>query len=340
MVVIALSVLAFFLPSTSVPAKTVPAKSSEAGKDAPKKKAQKIRVPGKPSKKPPKRPSNEVEAKAVYCVDVSHKKTLLARNADKSMPIASLSKLVTALVTLDHMPLNRRVKVPENIDRVPKSVVGLKAGDQVTVGDLLHGLLIRSGNDCAETLASSFPGGKAACVKAMNRKVRQMGARHTVFYTPSGLDSKVTATNKGKKSLLVRSNVSTAREMALIARVAFSNKTIKSISRKKSHVIASAKQKHGYRVSTTNKLLRTNLPVVGGKTGYTNRAGHCLASAFTPGSNALLIVVLGSPDQFRDTRLVYKKALKKAQEYGKAAPRTPRRVPTPYPSPRVAFHHK
>jgi D-alanyl-D-alanine carboxypeptidase len=221
---------------------------------------------------------------------------------------------------------------------VPKSVVGLKAGDQITVRDLLHGILIRSGNDCAETLACAYPGGRTAFVKAMNRKVRRMGAKHTVFYTPSGLDSKVALTRKGKKSIHVRPNVSTAREMALIARLAFSNKTIRTISRKKSYVIASKKQKHGYRVSTTNKLLRTNLPVVVGKTGYTNRAGHCLASAFTPGSKVFLIVVLGSPDQFRDTRLVYRKALKKAREFDKAT--TTRRAQTNVPRPRLAFHHR
>lgn len=336
-IVIVLSLLTFFWPTVPALAKSKAPKSRQAIKSPPKKKNHTKQLRHKLNKKKHRRVSHGVEAKAVYCVDVKNKKILLARNADKSMPIASLTKLVTALVTLDHMPLGRKVKVPENIDRVPKSVVGLKAGDQVSVGDLLHGLLIRSGNDCAETLACAYPGGRTAFIKAMNRKVRGMGAKHTVFYTPSGLDSKVAATTKGKKSVHVRSNVSTAREMALIAKLAFSNKTIRSISRKKSHVIASTKLKHGYRVSTTNKLLRTNLPVIGGKTGYTNRAGHCLASAFTPGSRVFLIVVLGSPDHFRDTRLVYRKALKKAREHDK--PETRRAKPRTQ-GPRLAFHSK
>ena len=94
--------------------------------------------------------------------------------------------------------------------------------------------------------------------------------------------------------------------MAQIARIAFSNKTIRSISLKKSHIIASNMHKTGYHVKTTNKLLRDNLPLIGGKTGYTSRAGHCLASEFISGHDIVLIVVLGSPDHFRDTRLVYR----------------------------------
>jgi len=140
-----------------------------------------------------------------------------------------------------------------------------------------------------------------------------MGTRHTRFYTPSGLDKK-NETCEDDKEPEVDSNVSTAREIAGIARDAFSNSTIRSICRKKSHVMASCGDKKEYPVRTTNKLLRDNLPLIGGKTGYTSRAGHCLATAFTPGSNILLIVVLGSPDHFRDTRLAYHKALKEADK--------------------------
>jgi D-alanyl-D-alanine carboxypeptidase len=306
-----LGLQAFFWPATPSFAYKTHSTSRATYKKVAKKKVPKKRHKRKYRKKTSKRHSKRVEAKAVYCVDLKRKKTLLARNADKTLPIASLTKLVTALVTLERLPLKRKVTVPKNIRRVPKSVVGLRPGDRVSVRDLLHGLLIRSGNDCAETLASAYPGGRKAFIKAMNHKVRKMGTRHTRFYTPSGLDSKIARKINGKKSVHVRSNVSTAREMARITRIAFSNRTIRTICRKKSHVIASAKKKGGYRVRNTNKLLRSNLPLVGGKTGYTNRAGHCLASAFTPGRNVFLIVVLGSPDHFRDTRLVYRKALKK-----------------------------
>lgn len=265
--------------------------------------------------------SRTVQAKAVYCVDLNRHKPIVSRNADKRLPVASLTKLVTALVVLDHMRQNRirhnhAITVPDNIKKVPKSVVGLKPGDRVAVRDLLHGLLIGSGNDCAEALAQAFPGGRKAFIRAMNRKVRSLGTKHTVFYNPSGLDIKLAKSGKDHKSIRLRSNTSTAKEMAIIARAAFANETVRSICHKKSYVMHSSLRKQGYRVRTTNKLLRGNLPLIGGKTGYTARAGHCLASAFTPGRNAFLIVVLGSPDHFQDTRLLFKKALRETKKTG------------------------
>jgi D-alanyl-D-alanine carboxypeptidase len=273
------------------------------------------------SKKPAKKPAVKkvksqpaakgIQAKAVYCVNLRGNQTLMERNADKQLPVASLTKLVTALVTLDSMKLDQKVTVPEHIKKIPKTVVGLKPGDTFTVRDLLHGLLIGSANDCAETLACAYPGGRAKFIAAMNKKVRSMGMRNTHFYTPSGLDRKNDTSDDDKKPE-VDSNVSTAREIAGIAKEAFSNATVRAICLKKSHVMASCCGNKEYAVRTTNKLLRDNLPLVGGKTGFTAKAGHCLASEFTPGRNIFLIVVLGSPDHFRDTRLVYHKALKEA----------------------------
>jgi D-alanyl-D-alanine carboxypeptidase len=267
-----------------------------------------------------------VEAKAVYCVNLRGNQTLLSRNADQQLPVASLTKLVTALVALDQLPLDRKVTVPDHIKTIPKSVVGLKAGDSLSVMDLLHGLLIGSGNDCAETLACAVPGGSKTFIAAMNKKVKSMGAQRTVFYTPSGLDQKTPNTKEGKITVDVDSNVSTAREIATIAGTAFSNPTIRSICLKKNHVLASSSKSGGYSVKNTNKLLRDNLPLIGGKTGFTARAGHCLATEFTPGRNIFLIVVLGSPDHFRDTRLVYHKALKETNRIKLSPTTTPPRL--------------
>ncbi len=248
-----------------------------------------------------------VQAKAVYCVNLRSNETLLARNPDQQLPVASLTKLVTAMVTLDKFKPDQKVSVPDHIKSIPKSVVGLKAGDKVSIEDLLHGLLIGSGNDCAETLACSYPGGRTRFISAMNQKVRAMGMKRTKFYTPSGLDHK---TWTDDDTCDVDSNVSTAREIAGIAKEAFENPTIRRISQKKHFTMASSIDKDGYQVRTTNKLLRDKLPLVGGKTGFTSRAGHCLATEFRPGKNVFVIVVLGSPDHFGDTRLVYNKALK------------------------------
>ncbi len=251
-----------------------------------------------------------VQAKAAYCVNLANNETLISKNADERLPIASLTKLVTALVTLDHMPLDKEITIPDDIKKVPKSVVGLKPGDTLTVRDLLHGMLISSGNDCAESLACAFPGGKDKFIEALNAKARSLGISNTKFFTPSGLDKKIGNANCAEKEPEIEANVSTAREIATIARIAFSNKVIRSICRKKSYVITSTLNPKGYPIRSTNKLLRDNLPVVSGKTGFTVRAGHCLASEFSPGKDLFVIVVLGSPNHFRDTRLLYLKALK------------------------------
>lgn len=282
-----------------------------------KKKIQKKKV----EKKKTRPASRGVEAKAGYCVNLAANQTLWARDPDRQLPIASLTKLVTALVALEHMPMAQKLTVPDHIKKIPKSVVGLKPGDTVSVGDLLHGLLIGSGNDCAETLACGFPGGSQAFVAAMNKKVWSLGTRKTIFYTASGLDRKTgngkdgkdsKDAKEGKESEDVESNLSTAREIARIAQIAFGNSTVREICGKRNHVLASSIEKSGYAVRTTNKLLRDNLPLIGGKTGFTAKAGHCLATEFRPGRNIFLIVVLGSPDHFKDTRLVYRKALEEA----------------------------
>ena len=289
------------------------------------KRVMKRRSAKKFDKKKAKQPPKGIQAKAFYCENLASNRTLLARAPDKQLPIASLTKLVTALVTLDKMSLNQKVTIPDDIKSVPKSVVGLKAGDHVTVEDLLHGLLMNSGNDCAEALARAYPGGRDKFIEMMDAKVRSLGTRSTRFYTPSGLDQKVEHPTEGKKMGDVASNVSTAREIAEIARAAFSNRIIREICQKRTYVMASAIEKNGYAVKNTNKLLRDDLPLVGGKTGYTAKAGHCLATAFTPGRNIFMIVVLGSPDHFRDTRLVYRKALKEARRI-QLPVRSPRRV--------------
>ncbi|MGC8906663.1 MAG: D-alanyl-D-alanine carboxypeptidase family protein [Desulfomonilaceae bacterium] len=253
-----------------------------------------------------------IHAKAFYCVDPLTNRIILERNADEQLPVASLTKLVTAMVILEHLPLDTKVRVPDHIKTVPKTVIGLKPGDRLSVEDLLHGLLIGSGNDCAETLACAFPGGKEKLVKAMNKKVRSLGFTHTKFYTPSGLDKKTGAEHSAKQAENVECNVSTAKEMAQIARVAFTNTIIRMISVKKGYVLK-GENGHSYPVRTTNKLLRDDLPVYGAKTGFTSRAGHCLASEFRRGKSALLIVVLGSPNHFRDTKVAYRIALKKSE---------------------------
>ncbi|MEW6348391.1 MAG: hypothetical protein AB1646_04975 [Thermodesulfobacteriota bacterium] len=308
-IVVLAAVFAFFVV-------TAPSSSYAQGGDLPPQRTV-LKIAKKPLQKAASDQQQTIKARAVCCVNLAGNRVLISRNADQPLPIASLTKLITALVTMESMPLDRKLRVPTIVQKTPKSVIGLIPGDMVSVHDLLHGLLMQSGNDCAETLARSFPGGRRAFVTAMNKKARSLRARHTLFYTPSGLDAKLVRTEQGKNQETVKSNVSTAREVARIAQVAFANNTIRSICLKRHFSMGSAKKKQGYRVSNTNRLLREGFPLSGGKTGFTVKAGHCLATCFSPGGKNLLIVVLGSTDHFGDTRLLYRRALKMSKDADK-----------------------
>ena len=158
------------------------------------------KIDKKTDKKKVKQAPKGIQAKSFFCENLANKRTLLARDPDKQLPVASLTKLVTALVTLDKMPLKQKVTVPEDIKSVPKTVVGLKAGDQVSVEDLLHGLLINSGNDCAETLACGYPGGRDKFVEMMNEKVRSHGDAIDSFLYAFRPGPKSGSSNRGQET--------------------------------------------------------------------------------------------------------------------------------------------
>jgi D-alanyl-D-alanine carboxypeptidase len=260
-----------------------------------------------------KRITHGIRAKAVYCINLRNNGVVFARRADRRLPVASLTKLMTALLVMENLPLERKVKLPRRVPNIPESVVHLRSRDVVTVRDLLHGLLMASGNDCAEALAYAFPGGRKRFIARMNRKALALGARNTVFYTPSGLDARVVRRARrgtGKRIVRFKASTSTARDMAKIARAAFANETIGAICLKKTYVMSSRILKRGYHIRNTNRLLREGLPLMGGKTGYTSRAKRCMASKFKTGRGPILIVVLGSRNHFRDTKIVYRKAVR------------------------------
>ncbi|MBI5247873.1 MAG: D-alanyl-D-alanine carboxypeptidase [Desulfomonile tiedjei] len=254
-----------------------------------------------------------VKAKALYCVDCSSNKVVLAENTCAPLPIASITKLLTAMVIVEEMDLDRVVEVPEDIGQVERHVVGLKPGDQLTVRDLLHGMLIESGNDCAEALARAYPkGGREAFMGAMNRKAAALGASSTSFYTPSGLDSKMTLGRKDGRYLEARkANTASAEDVAAIARAAFKNPLISKISSTRTYTMRTRNfTPRDYPLVSNDKLLTRNLPLVGAKTGYTNLAGKCIVALFKHNEKEHMVVVLNSPNHFKAAEKVYRWAHK------------------------------
>lgn len=261
----------------------------------------------KRAKKPVRGP--RVRAGALYCVDNASKRVLFAHNDAEPLPIASITKLLTAMVVIDTMDLDAVLKAPSDIRLVPEKRLGLRPGDRLTVRDLLHGMLIVSGNDCAEVLARAYPkGGRSGFILTMNRKAAQLGARTAILYTPSGLDLKVALGRiKGRTLKARKPNKASAADVAKIAQFAFENyPLIRKISSTKTHMIKTRNKKaRRYALRSNDKLLFRRVPVAGAKTGFTNLAGRCIVAQFKDKKDDYTVVVLNTRHHFKAAERVY-----------------------------------
>lgn len=254
-------------------------------------------------------PKPRVNAKAMFCLDCSSDKVMLAENISEPLPIASITKLLTAIIVVEEMNLDQVLTVPSDIDQVEPHKVGLRPEDLFTVRDLLHGMLISSGNDCAEVLARAYPkGGKAGFMVAMNRRAKQIGASRTDLHTPSGLDMKITLGRKDGRDLEARRpNTASARDVALIAREAFRHPLIRKIAAMKTYTMRTRNSTpRDHPLASNDKLLAKNLPVAGAKTGFTNAAGRCIVALFKDQKKEHVVVVLNSLQHFKAAEKIYR----------------------------------
>jgi len=217
-------------------------------------------------------------AASVIVVDANSGKILYEKNADQVRPPASTQKLLTALIVAESGFLDRAVTV-QPIDTMADPVkLNIKAGDTYQRIDLLRALLVKSPNDVARCLARDNAGSIEAFAEVMNRRAQQLGAVHSHFVNPNGLP--------------VPGQYSSARDLALIARAAYANPTIRSIVCLPQLVFRYANGRTR-ELENTNKLLR-RLPYCNGmKTGYTDAAGKCLIASGTRPGRDVIVVVLG-----------------------------------------------
>lgn len=271
------------------------------------------KIAGKPFSPGPKAlvaaPKPRVKAKAMFCQDCSSNKVMLAENISEPLPIASITKLLTAMIVIEEMNLDQVLAVPADIAEVERHKVGLRPDDLLTARDLLHGMLIASGNDCAEVLARAYPkGGKAGLMVAMNRRAGQIGATRTDLHTPSGLDMRITLGRKDGRNLEARRpNTASAKDVALIARQAFKHPLIRKIAAMKTYTMQTRNATaRDYPLASNDKLLAKNLPVAGAKTGFTNAAGRCIVALFKDEKKEHVVVVLNSQEHFKAAEKIYR----------------------------------
>lgn len=227
-----------------------------------------------------------VTAKSAVVLDEQTGKILFSKNAGEVRPLASITKLMTALVFLEHNPGWEKVVTITKDDARVGGIVYLLPGEQVTVSDLFNLTLVSSTNEAAVALASSTGLELGEFVNLMNEKAVELGLQNTKFVEPTGLEP---------------GNVSTAYELSLLAKEVFSQPEIAKVTRQRVYNFSILNSGRLRKAVTTNDLLSTFIndknygyEILGAKTGFLEEAGYCLTTQIVKGENSIIITLLGS----------------------------------------------
>ncbi|WP_421239899.1 D-alanyl-D-alanine endopeptidase [Aeromonas enteropelogenes] len=224
----------------------------------------------------------DIRSSSALVVDVNTGKTLYQKNATKVRPIASITKLMTALVVLDaRQDLAQTLTIDkEDLDRVKHTHSRIRMGTKVTRRDALHLALMSSENRMASALARHYPGGRSAFIRAMNNKARQLGMRQTHFYDATGLSTR---------------NVSTAQDLGKLVTAAYRQPLIRQFTQDEHREMRFQAPSYSLMFNNTNPLVKNpDWDVRLSKTGFTDEAGRCLVMRAKPDNRELAIVLLNS----------------------------------------------
>ena len=228
----------------------------------------------------------EITAVSFIVYDPLTRSIILSKNPNIRLSPASSMKILTALVSLDHYKLDEYLYgVGASYD---ESRMGLSYGEEVSVENLIYGLLLISGNDAAKTLSSNYPGGSEKFVEDMNKKAHELGLTESNFVDPSGY---------------MDSNYSTAFDMVRLGGYAMENNFIREVVGTQKKIVYDRYGVIAHPLTNLNELLIES-NVNGIKTGFTNEAGGVLLTSYTHGGRELIIVVMKSEDRFLDTQMI------------------------------------
>lgn len=229
-----------------------------------------------------------VHASAAILLDAKTGEILYAKNAYVPRAPASTTKIMTALLAIERGQLDDIVTVSTKAAAVGEASLHLSPGDKLTMRDLLHGALLKSGNDACVALAEAICSSEEEFVNLMNLKARVLGAENTNFYNTNGLPHK--------------DHLTTAYDLALMARYAMSNKDFAEIVGKKEYTIQWLEPKRILKIKNTNQLLHSYEWITGVKTGTTNKAGKCLVASGSYQGREMIVVILNSGDRFGEAK--------------------------------------
>ena len=241
-------------------------------------------------------PGGVVYARSAVAFDPVTNEVLFQKNAERSAPIASLTKLMTAMVFLDQEPdMGKLVEVTRE-DLSGAGHTQLRKGEMVALGDLLHMSLMCSDNVATRVIARESGIDREEFLAQMNRRAVELDLTGTRFVEFTGLDER---------------NVATATDVAKLLKAAADDETIRSISTTRKYEFHTVRRAHC--IGNTNRLLYSRYQVLGGKTGFINEAGYCLATWIRSEGRDVIAVVLGAPTnatRFADVVRIMQKTVK------------------------------
>lgn len=227
-------------------------------------------------------------AQAIYVLDLTSNTALYQKNSNQPLFPASLTKIMTALVALDHYSEDQVLTI-KSADHSIGNTMNLKAEDKLTTTDLIYGLLVASGNDAALALAENYPGGYSQFIAAMNQKAQNLNLKQTHFNNVSGVED---ADHFSSASDLTSLTMYALKNTTFRQAVGTQNKQITSINDNK------------YSIVSTNELFGVVPGIQGVKTGWTPEAGECLITLVNQNNHPVLITILGSKDRFEETKKI------------------------------------
>lgn len=236
---------------------------------------------------------SDISARSAILIEADTGKIIFEKNAYEKLPMASTTKIMSTLLSIESGNLDEYFTVDSNAIKVEGSSMGLVEGDIVTKRALCYGMLLPSGNDAANATAVKVAGSVEGFVAMMNEKAEKLGLYDTHFVTPSGLDDDTDE------------HYSTAYDMAMLTREAMRNETFAQMCSEKSVCIEYGNPPYRRWLSNTNKLLGTCEGVNGVKTGFTDKAGRCLVSSCERDGVKLICVTLNAPNDWQDHNRLY-----------------------------------
>lgn len=221
-------------------------------------------------------------ASSYILMDEISGRVLASKDMNSKRLIASITKIMTAVIAIESGKVDDIVTVDESISKAYGSAIYIEVGEEISLKDLLYGLMLRSGNDSAVMIATYVAGSEEEFVNMMNSKAKELGMKNTTFYNASGLPTP-------------HGNYSSCYDMALLTRYAMKYDLYKEIVSTEKYKVATNKKTYIW--NNKNKLLRYNY-ITGGKTGYTEESGRTLVSSATIDDMNLIVVTIRDSDDW------------------------------------------